>query len=88
MSKVLNLSDGTYQQLVDLAQQQQRTPEEVIQAFLLTYEHEQYRQANQQMFTQGILTAVPTDRALSEDEFEPESIPGKPLSEMIIEERR
>ena len=65
MSKVLNLSDGTYQQLVDLAQQQQRTPEEVIQAFLLAYKHEQYRQVNQQMFAQGILTAVPTDRVPS-----------------------
>jgi hypothetical protein len=88
MGKVLNLSDETYQQLVDLAQQQQRTPEEMIRAFLLKYENEQYRQANQQMFTQGILTALPTDRVLSEDEFEPELIPGKSLSEMIIEERR
>lgn len=88
MGKVLKLSDETYQRLVDLAQQQQRTPEEMIRAFLLKYENEQYRQANQQMFTQGILTALPTDRALREDEFEPESIPGKPLSEIIIEERR
>jgi hypothetical protein len=88
MSKVLNLSDETYQQLVDLAQQQKRTPEEMIRAFLLNYENEQYRPANQLMFTQGILTALPMDRALSEDEFEPESIPGKPLSEMVIEERR
>jgi hypothetical protein len=88
MGKVLKLSDETYQRLVDLAQQQQRTPEEMIRAFLLKHENEQYRQANQQMLTQGILTALPTDRSLSEDEFEPESIPGKPLSEMIIEERR
>lgn len=88
MAKVLKLSDETYQRLVDLAQQQQQTPEEMIRAFLLKYENEQYRQANQQMLTQGILTALPTDRSLPEDEFEPESIPGKPLSEMIIEERR
>jgi hypothetical protein len=40
------------------------------------------------MFTQGILAALPTDRSLPEEEFEPESIPGKPLSEMILDERR
>jgi hypothetical protein len=87
MGQVLKLSDETHQRLVDLAQQQ-RTPEEMMRAFLLKHENEQYRQANQQMLTQGILTALPTDRSLSEDEFEPESIPGKALSEMIIEERR
>ena len=34
MGKVLELSDDTYQHLVDLAQQQQRTPEEMLRVCL------------------------------------------------------
>jgi hypothetical protein len=88
MAKVLELSEGTYQRLVMLARHQQRTPEEVIQAFILDYENVQYRQVNEQMLAEGILTSLPTARALQEDDFEPEPIPGKPSSEIIIEERR
>ena len=36
MGKILELSDDTYQQLVDLAQQQQRTPEEMLRVCLAT----------------------------------------------------
>ena len=38
MGKVLELSDETYQQLVDLAQQQQRTLEEMLRVCLATGE--------------------------------------------------
>ena len=88
MSKTLELSEDTYQRLIDIAQQQQCSPEEVIRTFLLEDEGSQYRQANQQMMAQGILTSLPTERPLLEADVEPESLPGKSLSEIIIEERR
>lgn len=88
MGNVLELSEDTYQRLIELAQRQRQTPEEIIRALLLDYENEQYRQANQRMFVQGVLTSLPTPQPVQEDDFEPESIPGKPLSEVIIEERR
>jgi hypothetical protein len=88
MGKVLELADDTYQRLVELARQQHRTPEEMVRTLLLNYESESYRQVNQQMLAQGMLTSVPTAQSMQVDDFEPESIPGKPLSEIIIEERR
>ena len=88
MGKVLELSEDTYQLLMELARRQRRTPEEIIRALLLDYENEKYRQVNQQMLAQGLLIAFPTNQLLQADDFEPESIPGKPLSEIIIEERR
>lgn len=88
MSDVLELSADTYQRLIELAQRERQTPEEVIRALLLDYENECYRQANERMFGQGLLTSLPTPQPIQEDDFEPESVPGKPLSEVIIEERR
>ena len=88
MSKTLELSEDTYQRLIDMAQQQQCSPEEVIRTFLLEDESSQYRQANLRMMAQGILTSLPTEQPLLEDDVEPESLPGKLLSEIIIEERR
>jgi hypothetical protein len=88
MGQVLELSEDTYQLLMELAHSQHRSPEEVVRALLLDYETEKYRQVNQQMLAQGLLIALPTTHLLRADDFEPESIHGKPLSEIIIEERR
>jgi hypothetical protein len=88
MSKTLELSEDTYQRLIDIAQQQQCTPEEVIRAFLLEDADSQYRQANLQMMAQVVLTSLPTEQPLLEEDAEPASLPGKSLSEIIIEERR
>ena len=94
MSKVLALSDDTYQQLADLAQQQQHTPDEMLRLCLLAYEQYQYHLVHQQMVAEGLLEELPlllpleaVDEA-EDDDFEPEVIPGKPLSEIILEERR
>ena len=94
MSKVLALSDDTYQQLADLAQQQQRTPDEMLRLCLLAYEQYQYHLVHQQMVAEGLLEELPlllpleaVDEA-EDDDFEPEVIPGKPLSEIILEDRR
>jgi hypothetical protein len=48
---------------------------------------------HQQMVAEGLLEALPPLHPLdavdeADDDFEPEAIPGKPLSEIILEERR
>ena len=87
MGEMLELSEETHRRLMELAQQKHRTPEEVIREFLVSYENEQYQRANQQMLAQGILLSLPTTQPMEEDDFEPEPIPGEPLSEIILEER-
>jgi hypothetical protein len=93
MSKVLELADDTYQQFTVLAEQQHRTPDEMLRLCLLAYEHYQYHLMHQQMMAEGLLEAVPALPALTEvpdeeEDVEPEVIPGKPLSEIILEDRR
>ena len=89
MGKSLELSDDTYQQLVDLAQQQQRTPEEMLRVCLATYEAARYERVHQQMTAEGLLAALPTRPLPPEaEDFDPEEIRGPPLSETIREERR
>ena len=93
MSKVLELSEDIYQQLTDLARHQQRTVEEMLRLCLLAYENYQYHLVHQQMVAEGLLEELPPLLPLdaadeAEDDFEPEVIPGKPLSEIILEERR
>ena len=94
MGKVLAVSEETYQQLADLAQHQQRSLEEMLRLCLLAYEQYQYHLVHQQMVAEGLLESLPPLHALdaadaaADDDFEPEVIPGKPLSEIILEERR
>ena len=89
MGKTLELSEETYRQLADLAQQQQRPLEEMLRLCLATYEASRYERVHRQMVEEGLLAALPT-RPLPTDveAFEPEAIPGPPLSETIVEERR
>ena len=92
MSKVLELSDETYQQLATFAEYQHRPLEEMLRLCLLAYEQYQTHLVHQQMVAEGLLEALPPlrplDTAVEDDDFEPEVIPGKPLSEIILEERR
>ena len=89
MGKVLELSEDTYQQLADLAQQQQRTPAEMLRVCLATYEAARYERVHQQMRAEGLLAALPARPLPPEvEDFDPEAIPGPPLSETILEERR
>ena len=91
MGKVLEVSDETYQQFTTLAEQQHRTPEDMLRLCLQAYEHYQYHLVHQDMVAEGLLDAIPLLRPLDaeeEEDFEPEVIPGKPLSEIILEERR
>ena len=93
MSKVLELSEELYQQLATLAAYQQRPLEDMLRLCLLAYEQYQYHLVHQQMVAEGLLEALPQIHALDavdavDDDFEPEVIPGKPLSEIILEDRR
>lgn len=93
MGKVLELSEETYYQLADLAQRQQRPVEEMLCLCLAAYEEALYQRAHQQMVAEGILVSLPAPPLLpgeteDDDDFEPVEIPGTPLSEMILEDRR
>jgi len=90
MSKVLEVSEETYQQFTALAAQQHRTPEEMLRLCLLAYEQYQYHLVHQDMVAEGVLEALPLLLPLDaeDDDFEPEVLPGKPLSAIILEDRR
>ena len=90
MGKVLELSEETYQQFTALAERQHRTPEELLRLCLLAYEQYQHHLVHQQMVVEGLLEGIPLLLPLDaeDDDFEPAVIPGKPLSEIILEDRR
>jgi hypothetical protein len=88
MSKVLELSEGTYKRLLNLAQQRQCTPEELIHLLLVDTEQAQYYHANQQMLAQGILASMPQTPGGTEAAFPPVKLPGPPLSRTILDDRR
>jgi hypothetical protein len=92
MGTVLELSEETYHQLTDLAQRQQRTMEDMLRLCLAAYEEALYERAHQQMLADGVLVSMPAPPLLpgetEEDDVEPIELPGKPLSEIILEDRR
>ena len=92
MSKVLELSDNTYQQLTDLAQRQRRPVEDMLRLCLAAYEEALYERAHQRMLADGVLVSMPAPPLLpgetDDEDFEPIEIAGKPLSEIILEDRR
>ena len=93
MDKVLELPEETYHHLTDLAQRQQRPIVEMLRLCLAAYEAALYERAHQQMVAEGILVSLPVPPLLpgetdDEDDFEPVELPGKPLSEIILEDRR
>jgi hypothetical protein len=88
MGKVLELAEETYARLLALAQQRACTPEELIHLLLVDTEQAQYYHANQQMLAQGILASMPRTVGGSEAAFTPVKIPGPPLSQTILADRR
>ena len=87
MSKVLELSDDIYQQFTALAERHHRTPDEMLRLCVAAYETAQYQRMHAQMAAEGLLVTLPTPPPVPDDDFEPEDIPGKPLSEIILEDR-
>jgi hypothetical protein len=92
MGTVLEVSEETYHQLTDLAQRQQRTVEDMLRLCLAAYEEALYARAHRQMLADGVLVSMPAPPLLpgetEEDDDEPVELPGKPLSEIILEDRR
>jgi hypothetical protein len=93
MRKVLELSEETYHQLADLAERQRRPVEDMLRLCLAAYEEALYERAHQQMLADGVLVSMPAPPLLpgeteEDDDFEPVELPGKPLSEIILEDRR
>ena len=93
MGTVLELSEETYHQLADLAQRQQRTVEDMLRLCLAAYEEALYMRAHQQMLADGVLVSLPAPPLLpgeteEDEDVEPLEIAGKPLSEIILEDRR
>jgi hypothetical protein len=88
MSKVLALSEETYERLLALAQERECTPEELLRTLLVDAEQAQYYHANQQMLAQGILASIPRTPDGAEVAFTPVEIPGPPLSQTILDDRR
>ena len=92
MGTVLELSEETYHQLADLAQRQQRTVEDMLRLCLAAYEEALYQRAHQQMLADGVLVSMPAPPLLpgetDDEDFAPVEIAGKPLSEIILEDRR
>lgn len=93
MGKVLELSEETYHQLTDLAERQRRPVEDMLRLCLVAYEETLYERAHQQMLADGVLVSMPAPPLLpgeteEDDDVEPVELPGKPLSEIILEDRR
>jgi hypothetical protein len=93
MGTVLELSEETYHQLADLAQRQQRTMEDMLRLCLAAYEEALFERAHQQMLADGVLVEMSAPPLLpgetaEDDDVEPVRLPGKPLSEIILEDRR
>jgi hypothetical protein len=61
----------------------------MLRICLVVYEEHCFQQAHQQMLADGLLLPLPIlcQAAAAGDDFEPEPIPGKPLSEIILEDR-
>ena len=93
MDNVLVLPAETYHHLIDLAQRQRRPVEEMLRLCLAAYEAALYERAYQQMMAEGILVSLPAPPLLpgepdDMDDFEPVELPGQPLFEIIVEDRR
>jgi hypothetical protein len=88
MGQMLALSEDTYERLLALAQQHACTPEEFLRTLLVNAEQAQYYHANQQMLAQGILASIPRTPDGTEAAFTPVELPGPPLSQTILDDRR
>jgi len=87
MNRTIQLTDETYERLLAAAEERKQSPEAVIHDLLAVPDNQRYQRANEAMLAQGVLASIPKGEG-ARDDSEPEGIPGRPLSELIIEERR
>jgi hypothetical protein len=66
----------------------------MVRLCLLAYEQYQYHLVHQQMVAEGLLEELPPLRPLEgadeveDDDYEPVVLPGTPLSDIILDDRR
>jgi Tfp pilus assembly protein FimV len=88
MSKTIELSDEVYAQLEQRASQRGLTLPQIIAALVHEDEHARITGAIERMRTKGVLLMPSSAIPPAPTDFIPLEVRGKPLSEVIIEERR
>lgn len=88
MSVTIDLPEEVYERLEKQAQQEGRTVPEVIARLIEEIEAAHLSAVVRQMQAEGLFAAPPAELLPAPTDFQPIQVLGKPLSEVIIEERR
>jgi len=88
MSKTIELPDEIYAQLEQRARKRGLTLPQIIAALVHEDEHARITGAIERMRTRGVLLRPSSAIPPAPTDFTPLEVQGKPLSEVIIEERR
>ncbi len=88
MSITIDLPEEVYERLEKQAQREGRTVPEVIARLIEEIEAAHLSAVVRQMQTEGLFAAPPAEPQPAPTDFQPIQALGKPLSEVIIEERR
>jgi hypothetical protein len=88
MSRTIEIPDGVYVQLEQQARRRGLTLVETIAALVHADEKARMATAIARLRTQGVLLPLASAALPAPTDFAPIQVQGKPLSEVIIEERR
>lgn len=88
MSITIDLPDEVYERLEKQAQANGQTIPEVIARLVEEIEAAHLSAVVRQMQAEGLFAAPPAEPLPAPADFQPIQVLGKPLSEVIIEERR
>ena len=88
MSKTIELPDEVYAQLEQWARKRGLTLPQIIATLVREDEHARITEAIERMRTKGVLLRPSSTLPPAPTDFTPLEVQGKPLSEVIIEERR
>lgn len=88
MSRTIDIPDEVYAQLEQQAKARGLTLPEIIAELTRTAEKARIGGAIARMRAKGLLLPLSTSSRPAAAEFRPVKVQGKPLSEVIIEERR
>ena len=88
MSKTIELPDEVYAQLEQRARKRGLTLPQIIAALVREDEHARITEAIERMRTKGVLLRPSSTLPPASTDFTLLEVQGKPLSEVIIEERR
>ena len=88
MSKAVEISDDVYTQLERQANTSGLTVAQVIAQLAQEVERTRVAMAVARLQAKGILLDAPKSTQTAQSDFTPIRVQGKPLSEVIVEERR